>query len=413
MSGYAPTADERAVIGVLQLKPELYDDITARLTAPEFGDPKCRRAFDTIVRLHDTDQALNAPTIARELAGSGGDEDAALEWLLECQRTLGSTGQWSQHCNTISEWAARRTLLRVGPQLREWGEHLPEVDAATMSNEVAAALEEAERLAFKTEVRQPIPLYDFFAGVDDTPDWLIPGVLERGDRVIVVAPEGVGKSWLLRQLVFQAACGAHPWGGPRYVPRRGLIIDLEVGERLLSRSLRRLNEPARQQAGYDPNRIDVLSVPEGLNVLHHTDRSALRQWVGNSGAEVVAIGPLYKLWGSSMRSNSDGGEEEARRVAHVLDDLRVMAGVTLLLEHHAPKGSGGARHLDAFGSAVWKRWPEMGITISPPTEGESVYEVGRFRGDRDAREWPEGLIRAQLDDHRRWPWLPAARTTMI
>ena len=61
------------------------------------------------------------------------------------------------------------------------------------------------------------------------------------------------------------------------------------------------------------------------------------------------------------------------------------------LEHHAPLGSTLAtRELRPFGSAVWSRWPEFGISLQPdPTAPEPyVYDVRHFRGARDERQWP-------------------------
>ena len=42
---------------------------------------------------------------------------------------------------------------------------------------------------------------------DQDHDWLIPGVLERMDRVIVVASEGAGKTTLARQIAIMLAAG--------------------------------------------------------------------------------------------------------------------------------------------------------------------------------------------------------------
>ncbi|MCL5460050.1 AAA family ATPase, partial [Loigolactobacillus coryniformis] len=69
-------------------------------------------------------------------------------------------------------------------------------------------------------------------------DWLVPGFLERGDRLIVTAGEGGGKSTWLRQTALQVACGVHPWDPNVIVPARNVaIIDLENSQRQVSRRL--------------------------------------------------------------------------------------------------------------------------------------------------------------------------------
>lgn len=58
----------------------------------------------------------------------------------------------------------------------------------------------------------PDPELDqFLAEPEPDYDWLIPDILERGDRVILTGGEGAGKSTLLRQIGVQCASGIHPF----------------------------------------------------------------------------------------------------------------------------------------------------------------------------------------------------------
>ena len=55
-----------------------------------------------------------------------------------------------------------------------------------------------------------------FLDRDDPPfDWVVPGLLERGDRLILTGAEGLGKSVLMRQLAVCAAAGVHPFTPPQ------------------------------------------------------------------------------------------------------------------------------------------------------------------------------------------------------
>jgi hypothetical protein len=56
------------------------------------------------------------------------------------------------------------------------------------------------------------------------------------------------------------------------------------------------------------------------------------------------------------------------------------------------------RELRPFGSAVWSRWPEFGISLQPdPTANEPyVYDVRHFRGARDQRQWPLKIKRGKV-----------------
>jgi hypothetical protein len=46
---------------------------------------------------------------------------------------------------------------------------------------------------------------------EDIPfDWIVPGLLAKGERMVLTAGEGLGKSTLLRQFAVCAAAGLHP-----------------------------------------------------------------------------------------------------------------------------------------------------------------------------------------------------------
>ena len=69
--------------------------------------------------------------------------------------------------------------------------------------------------------------------VDLSYDWVIPNVLERQERVIVVAAEGAGKTTLARQVALMSASGIHPFRRDAMKPARTLMIDLENPERII------------------------------------------------------------------------------------------------------------------------------------------------------------------------------------
>ena len=80
---------------------------------------------------------------------------------------------------------------------------------------------------------------DFMAEADDgSYDWIIPNILERKERVIVVAAEGVGKTMLARQIAILSSFGIHPFSFQPMPPVRTLFIDLENPDRIIRRMSR-------------------------------------------------------------------------------------------------------------------------------------------------------------------------------
>jgi RecA-family ATPase len=220
--------------------------------------------------------------------------------------------------------------------------------------------------------------------------------------MLVTAGEGVGKSVLLRQIGVQAAAGIHPWTGANIEPRNVLIVDLENSDRQVSRALKHLVVQAG--TSLDPSRLRVCSRADGIDLTTRTDRRWLLERCIANRAELLVIGPLYRMESGVASRGDTGGQDKARQVTAALDDIRMRTGVALLMETHAPHGDGLMRDLRPFGSSVWLRWPEFGIglRLDPDREDPNCYVLKHWRGPRDVRIWPKRLLKGR----GRWMWTP-------
>jgi hypothetical protein len=233
--------------------------------------------------------------------------------------------------------------------------------------------------------------------VDDSYDWVIPNVLERGERVIVVAAEGVGKTMLARQIAICSAYGIHPFTMSRMKPIRTLTIDLENPEKIIKRTSASIHGAARH-LGYLDGEPDchILMKPSGVDLMRPADKAFIEQTVERIRPDLLLLGPIYK---SFVDPGGRTSEAITVEIAKYFDMLRDYYNCALWLEHHAPLGtSSTSRDLRPFGSAVWSRWPEFGLSLTPdPTAvGDYVYDVRHFRGARDLREFPTKMRRGKI-----------------
>lgn len=233
--------------------------------------------------------------------------------------------------------------------------------------------------------------------VDDSYDWVVPGFLERGDRVIVVAAEGVGKTMLARQVAIATAAGVHPFTYERMPAMRTLTIDLENPERIIRRmSTSIVGAATRLSGGTGPrNNAHILIKPDGVDLLSVHDRVLIEETIERTKPDLVCLGPLYK---SFVDPGTKTSEAVIVEVVKYLDYLRTTYGFVLWMEHHAPLGSSSGRELRPFGSAVWSRWPEFGLTMEPDLTADTAYtyKMGNFRGDRDVRHRPTKIKRGKV-----------------
>lgn len=227
-------------------------------------------------------------------------------------------------------------------------------------------------------------------------EWLIPGVLERQERVMIVAAEGVGKTMLARQVAICCAAGTHPFTLTRIEPVRTLFVDLENPERIIRRTARRIVDNVRATWPERPVTDAHLWIkPDGIDVLKARDRDRLEEVIERSRPDLLVMGPIYKMFTDPGNRSQEAVVTE---VAMYLDRVRELYGCALWLEHHAPLGNSlSGRDLRPMGSAVWMRWPEFGYALAPdPTAPTPEYEVKQWRGPRDDRQWPARLRRGDL-----------------
>lgn len=229
---------------------------------------------------------------------------------------------------------------------------------------------------------------------DDSYDWVIPGLIERCERVIVVAAEGVGKTMLARQVAICLGSGIHPFTYQPIKPQTTLTVDLENPERIIRRTSRSIYAAAQGLSRNTKPQSHLLIKPQGLDLLRPEDRAVLEEMLERTQPAMLLMGPLYKAF---LDPGGRTSEAVAIEVARYLDTIRDIYQCSLWLEHHAPLGTSmTSRELRPFGSAVWSRWPEFGVALQPDSTGMPYhYDVRHFRGARDERQWPTRIKRGK------------------
>jgi hypothetical protein len=200
---------------------------------------------------------------------------------------------------------------------------------------------------------------------------------------------------LARQVAICSAAGIHPFTYARMKPVRTLTVDLENPERIIRRMSDSIVKQAMRLGNASRLYGEIYTKPSGMNLLKSEDRLLLEDAIERAKPEILVMGPLYK---SFVDPGGRTSEAIAVEIAKYLDTIRTVYKCALWLEHHAPLGTTmTTRELRPFGSAVWSRWPEFGISLQPdPTANEPyVYDVRHFRGARDERNWPLKIKRGK------------------
>lgn len=374
---------EAALIGELIHVPDRYSEVAEMVTGTDFARPAFGHIFDAIGKLIDQGLGVDGSLIAEQL-----HDDQLLDAvggravIVEAQTA--STGNWRAHARSVADHARRRRVAHAAHDLAE---------AANLGQNLEPILVRLDRLRLPAVTVDPIdPDLDTFLEAEESDDfdWLVPDLLERGDRVILTAAEGIGKSTLLRQIGVQLASGLTPFTLAPIDPLQVLYIDTENSARQARRALRRLRHAAGDL--YQPGRLRLRVLGEAIDLARPAVLADLAARIRAQHVDVIIAGPLYK-----MISDDPLKEEPARAVADALDRLRSIRGSALIIEAHSPyaEGSRSKRPIRPYGASLWSRWPEFGIHLGE--EGR----ITHWRAQRDQRSWPTLLAHSTP-----WPWAP-------
>lgn len=378
--------EELTLVGFL-FDAHLRDQTLRAASSAEINDPELRRVYLAVEQFHHGGRLIDPVTIG-EVTGL----DAGLLDGLRRQAPISLNP--APYVELLRQKNLCRRAVTAGVELTEAG----------ASGDLGRVTELAEQIPSRFESATPeaepgVDVIDLIERQYES-RWLIPGLMERADRAIIVGSEGGGKSLLLRQFGVLAASGLHPWSRIRVAPLRVLILDLENSEAQVSRSLKDLVR--RTHGALPKGRLAVKVRPQGMDLTGRDDRLWLDSLLTQHRPDLLCFGSLYKSFRATEKRGK-ASEEAAELVTNALDDLRVRHDCALLIEAHAPHGDGGDRGgMRPIGSTVWQRWPEIGLGMRPDQDGG--VKLVMFRGFRNAdvaRSWPAGLVRGNV-----WPWEP-------
>lgn len=201
------------------------------------------------------------------------------------------------------------------------------------------------------------------------PDYLLDGVFERQDKVLIVGPTKSRKSFLAMQLALCLTAGV-PFIGLA-VPHacRVLLIDLENRQDWVKRRLRKCAS-GLGLSSVQTGSLHIMCVRgERLDSVDHHIENALHAY----SPDVVIIDPVYKL-----DPDDENDQASRKRLLAKLGELTVEIGCAVVLVHHDPKGDPRLRDVRdrGSGSSVLNRDVDVTIAIRPKPR-QKWFEAGQ------------------------------------
>ena len=389
---------ERTVLAILIRKPDNAPRAFGRVPIEQFSGPN-RLVAEAIQSLRVARQPVDETTVSDEMRRRGTLTRVGHTYTHEISQWFISQDALDYHLDVLADAARLRSLAQIGTRLTQQVDQ-PDADSTILAHHAAEDIQAViDRAEAETDVHVET-LRELLDSPDEPYDWIVPGLLERMDRLILTGSEGLGKSTLFRQMAVTIAAGLHPFTLRHAEPQRVLYVDLENSRRQAKRKLRPMTAAAIQ-AGRDPHdNLFIECRPEGIDVTKPEHETWLVSRAVALQPSIVFTGPIYK-----MHEEDPNDERPARKIAAVLDRVRAAANCAIVIETHsghATEGLNGPRKVRPTGTSMWLRWPEFGYGIRPTedfTEDNRLVDFVAWRGDRDERDWPSRLRRGGS-----WPW---------
>jgi replicative DNA helicase len=394
---------ESAVIGIAMTFPRAVPQLVADLTPADFYRPAFAAAFAAIVELHLNGYEVDVTTVADALRRGG-----QLEAIGGGPGLLGLTTGFSSVAATPTfvaiirrESAARQLATAIGQARHALAEQVDPYEVRDSLTEQIDSIDRGGKLperywrstseylaTDRTEMTKP----------------LAEGVVYPLSRIMVIATEKAGKSWLLKSIGHCMAAGVHPFNTRlRIDPVSTLIFDAENDDDELEISLERIKACIRAVVGPDALEPATYSVPYGVDLEKRRDRSDFESVLQDFRPRLIIGGPVYKLTDQAKDMSED---RRAAIVQGVFNDVRKRWGSAVILEHHAPTGSSKGRPIRAKGGQVWPAWVNMTIGLHAEQEGNSL-RVEYPHPPRGSFKWPKRFDKGRGSHD--WPWTPVLR----
>ena len=329
-----------------------------------FGTPRYRTAHRAMLNAAEAGLPLDPYTIRTALSGvlTDAEVDATCDELTQAGVLDATTAQIVRYAEAVEEAARRRELPRVLEQARK---ALESGKVRDMGHFVDVLQSQLGRLIVQRgEWPSPMNASQWLDQASEVEDPIIEGLLDKGDKEVLVAMSKARKTFLALHLGMHIAAGKVFLGFRIPKARRVMIAQFEIRKgqyhkRLLS---------ASRGTGIKASDLGDRLLIHNLRRDGSTPDEKLRRIAEDAKAnniDLIIIDPFYKLI-----EGDENAAHDVKPILAMIDRMAEETGAAVLYVLHAAKGHSGEKQaIDrAVGSGVIARDFDSQISIGPHVE---------------------------------------------
>src|SRR5690625_2114556 len=387
---------EQLTIASCLRNPDVVSLVRSKVDPADFTHPRDEYVYEAILELHKNGSPIEPFTVT-DMAIQKGALGLKRADLISWMGQVSSGHSATYYAEEVRQAATTRRLNAL-TQRSQQEINDPQVQTCHAMQRMMDGLEEIRDNSISSGLLAK-SLGEILSTPDSPQDWIIPNLLEKGDRLIVTGQEGMGKTLWLRQLGITAAAGIHPTTWERLdKPAKVLYVDVENSEKQWRRETKHIAALSAEKGLEPPHENIHVHCGGRMNLTRDRDLGLVHKLVDEHDPDILFIGPIYRL------APSVNNDEEASPLIAALDTLRDR-GLAMLMEAHIPKAqdTNGKRNLAPRGSSALMGWPEFGLGLAA-SDDKFGADVIPWRGHRDKnREWPTKLWTGTRNSY---PWVP-------
>ena len=316
--------------------------------------------------------AADAPVPRPAVSPPGGTSNYGREALRREAATVAGTSEGSRN-DTLNRAAFNIGTLISGGEVTQADAEaqllaaaqqcgLPEIEARrTIASGIASGVKYPRKRQARSEVTgraetvmettalslpfAPIPASDLIRDYPELRPVVIADLLREGETMNVVAAPKVGKSWLVHGLAVAVASGGN-WLGKQTTQGRVLLIDGELHRETLAERLLK-TQLAMGSSISDMALLDVWAV-RGQRLTIEAIATALED-LPEGQYRLIVVDALYRFLPLDGEENAN---ETMTRVYNALDRIAKRSGASVVVVHHATKGSQSEKAVTDVGAGA-------------------------------------------------------------
>lgn len=347
---------EKAAVGSLLISPDCWQEL------PEFSVEHCysdrnRAVLMSITRLRESGAPIDAVTISEDLANHGALSDiGGAYYINELMESVSQTANFTYYAQQVIDRRKRsdfRKLLERGQDALADGESI---------EKVLLDLEEFNNSSVSSKRFEFVDAKGLANG-DYKQEYIIPGVLAKGQPCIIAGPKKSLKTNLLLLIAFCIATANMLFG--KFKVSVGLNVGIMSGESGPGTIQETFNRIVKS-FGWSPQFVDGLHFCFELPSLQNQlDIAQIKRFIKEKALDVFIFDPAYLCLslGDGASNLFSVGEK-----LKPLTDLGRETGCTIILVHHTRKSNGqnafSEPELEEIAFAGFQEWARQWILLN-------------------------------------------------